>query len=361
MECQTERSPLLSKRMIIRSRKCVVPSFLTGGTLCCIVGACVGGPVGFLLGKLIHAGVVAAFLLDVGTTTLGITAGGYLHRRLAKTDTTLIRLYGEPSDECVQEIQQILQTGSDVQALTWLGVVFQTDPWFRRTYSDIIKSFYTTELDPPMERLETIREILDTVTELMVQRIPLETTDEKVLLISCCESIVMMTFYEEAWRICLEIMKEKDRAFSKARFHTDMYNTPSTLCQLHRIEEAHTASGKVAALVRLSILFTEQEVSRDSTFIMNTDRYLELLIALLCDDSTRRHRTPFAEHLFMSSLFEVGGREAYLLSNWEASCVYLSDGMVNRELVDLEWASPAPPASPPCLLVSDRPHAYRTD
>ena len=358
MECQTERSPLLSKSMILRSRKCVVPSFLTGGTLCCIVGAFVGGPLGFLLGKLIHASVVAAFLLDVGTTTLGITAGGYLHRRLGKKNTTLIRLRGRPSDECVREIQNILSRGHEVQAVTWLGVVFQTDPWFRRTYADIIESFYSRVSDSPMERLRTIREILDMVTELMVKMIPLETTDERVLLMSCCESITMMTFYEEAWRICLEITKEKDKAFSAAEFQKRVYDTTPTIRQVRRIEESNTPSGKLSALVRLSILLTKQEVSRDSRFIMNTDRYLELLIELLSSDPIR---SPFAEHMFMSVLFETGGREEYLLSNWEAACVYISDGMVNRELVDLEGASPAPPASPPCLLVSDPPHAYRTD
>ena len=358
MQCQTEGSPLLDKSMIVRSRKCTVPSFLRGGTLCCVVGAFVGGPLGLVLGKLLHASVVAAFLLDVGTTTLGITAGGYLHRRFGKKKTTKIRLQGGPSEECVKEIQQIIYAGHEAQAVTWLGVVFQTDPWFRRTYADIIQSFYSRVSDSPIERLGTIREILDTVTELMVRTIPLETTDGRVLLMSCCESITMMIFYPEAWRICLEITKEKDKAFSAAEFQNRVYDTTPAIRQVRRIQDAHTPSGKLSALVRLSMFLREEEVSRDSKYIMNTDRYLELLIELL---SSGPIRSPFAEHLFMSVLFETGGREEYLLSNWEAACVYISDDMGDTELVDSESASPPVPSSPPCLLVSDPPHAYRTD
>ena len=230
-------------------------TYTTSLAVAMTLGGLCGGPIGFLLAKLLHSGIVC----KLGLEATGIAGGAYLgrkaHRRCQRyhpagpeTDTLLetrrVTFHPTPDYRAISPRPSEEETE---QEFTRLVEIVKTDEKLSRSHRNILTTYHQAVSDGhcPLEEVAEAQE--DWCNVLLLTYQPVQDYCAVDLAIYA-ERILMMSLYSSVYQYCCEQTKTNDQTYLvKRASHNEYRNIPNSIIdKLNQLPDRVTGSLKIA-------------------------------------------------------------------------------------------------------------------
>jgi hypothetical protein len=204
-----------------------------------------------------------------------------------------------------------------------LVAIVETEPKLVQSHRNIIGRYHRQVSDGTCPLDACTSALADFNNTLLITYQPLQDFSVVDLTIYA-ERILMMSVYEGVWRRCCHLEGDRDNKYQTERHTKNEYpNIPtSIISEINRLPSRKTASLKMASLSKAYTLLNSYAASHLSLKQVDCDTLIPMFTSALVQSNLQH---PLAELMFMRHFLpdRLLGKESYILSTWEAVCLYI--------------------------------------